>query len=195
MANCPEDDLPALQALPERARRWTITTVGSAAAGGLHRRHQLHHRPERSHGEGQRAHRQQGRPALGRKDDFGQGASCRRRRTSSKCRPDAVADDGQQSIVFVQTDAAKTVIHDASRRTGGAVRSQSVFVRNRPFTKDEELTVEEKRSWECSRSGRCCPANESWGPGVGELEIGPAREGIATSSRVATRIAEPKSAQ
>ena len=35
IANCPEDALPALEALDRNERRWTVRTVGAASAAGL----------------------------------------------------------------------------------------------------------------------------------------------------------------
>ena len=57
-ANVPEDDLPALEALPTAQRRWTVKTVGSDPIPGYHRRHRLSHRPEPAHRRGQGPHRQ-----------------------------------------------------------------------------------------------------------------------------------------
>ncbi len=56
IANCPEDDLPTLEALRQRQRRWTVRTVGTKSSTGLsgnHRRDQLHHRPQSAHGDHQ----------------------------------------------------------------------------------------------------------------------------------------------
>ncbi len=53
---------------------------------------------------------------------------------------DAVIDDGQQSIVFVQTDPLKQ--HYTMRRVQLTDRfDKTAFVRSKPFTKDEELTA------------------------------------------------------
>jgi cobalt-zinc-cadmium efflux system membrane fusion protein len=56
----------------------------------------------------------------------------------------AVVEDGRQSIVFVQTDAAKS--HFEMRRVEVVSRyEKSVLVRSTDFAKHEELTAEEKK--------------------------------------------------
>ena len=52
-ANCPEDQLPTLEALDRSERRWTVRTVGARVGRGTsrnHRRDQLHDRPQSAHG-------------------------------------------------------------------------------------------------------------------------------------------------
>ena len=56
---------------------------------------------------------------------------------------DAVVDDGQQCVVFVQTDAAKH--YYTMRRVELTQRfEKTVFVRSKPFTKAEQRTPEEE---------------------------------------------------
>jgi cobalt-zinc-cadmium efflux system membrane fusion protein len=55
---------------------------------------------------------------------------------------DAVVDDGQQSVVIVEADAAKH--YYTMRRVELTQRfDKTAFVRSKPFAKDEELTAEE----------------------------------------------------
>ena len=55
---------------------------------------------------------------------------------------DALVDDGKQSLVFVQTDAAK---HQYTMRRVQVTQrfEQKVFVRSTPIPKEEQLTAQE----------------------------------------------------
>ena len=105
-ANCPEDDLPSLDALPTNQRRWTVTTVGSAPVTGFIDDISLIIDPLQ-HTAVVKGH-------LDNKD--GRIRSTQFASATVQLPPpkdvveiptNAVIDDGQQSIVFVQTDAAK----------------------------------------------------------------------------------------
>jgi cobalt-zinc-cadmium efflux system membrane fusion protein len=137
-ANVPEDDLPTLEGLSENQKTWTVQTVGS-------------------------------RPMTGSIDDIGYiidpnqhtavvkgyinnvGGKLRAGQFVSAAVElppppdvveipiDAVADDGQQSVVFVQSDPHKQEY--TMRRVELVQRfDTTAFVRSKPFTKDEELT-------------------------------------------------------
>ncbi len=82
--------------------------------------------------------------------------------------PSAVGDDGQQSIIFVETDAAKQ--YYTMRRVELVRRfEKSVFVRSRSLGKDEQLTAEEKELSMLPKQP-LLPGERILGTGVGELK-------------------------
>jgi cobalt-zinc-cadmium efflux system membrane fusion protein len=167
VANCPEDDLPALQALPERARRWTISTVGSAPLDGFIDDISYIIDPN-DHTAKVKGHidNKEGRLLAGKM-------------ISAKVElppppdvvevpPSAVGDDGQQSIVFVETDAQKQ--YYTMRRVELVRRfEKSVFVRSKPFGKDEGRTLEEEELGMLPKQP-LLPGERILGTGVGELK-------------------------
>ncbi len=141
VANCPEDDLPNLQALPERARSWTITTTGSPPMKG--------YIDDISYIIDPNDHTVKVKGHIDNKE----GRMLAGKMISAKVElpppsdvvevpTDAVVDDGQQSIVFVQTNAEKQ--YYTMRRVELVGRfDHTLFVRAKPFTKAEERTAEE----------------------------------------------------
>jgi cobalt-zinc-cadmium efflux system membrane fusion protein len=141
VANCPEDDLPELQALPEQARVWTITTVGAQPLKG--------YIDDISYIIDPNDHTVKVKGHIDNKE----GRLLAGKMISAKIElppppdvvevpTDSVVDDGQQSSVFVQTNAEKQ--YYTMRRVELVGRfDHTLFVRNRPFTKAEELTAEE----------------------------------------------------
>jgi cobalt-zinc-cadmium efflux system membrane fusion protein len=167
VANCPEDDLPALQALPERARRWTISTVGSAPLDG--------YIDDISYIIDPNDHTAKVKGHIDNKE----GRLLAGKMISAKIElpppsdvvevpTDAVVDDGQQAIVFVQTNAEKQ--YYTMRRVELVERfDRTLFVRNRPFTKAEERTAEEEELGMLPKR-TLAPGERILRTGVGELK-------------------------
>jgi cobalt-zinc-cadmium efflux system membrane fusion protein len=167
VANCPEDDLPALQALPERARRWTIATVGSAPLEG--------YIDDISYIIDPNDHTAKVKGHIDNKE----GRLLAGKMISAKVElppppdvvevpPSAVGDDGQQSIVFVETDAPKQ--YYTMRRVELVRRfEKSVFVRSKPFGKGEGRTLEEEELGMLPKQP-LLPGERILGTGVGELK-------------------------
>jgi cobalt-zinc-cadmium efflux system membrane fusion protein len=144
LANCPEDDLPALHALHGKQRGWTVRTVGAADAKGV-----TGPITEIGYLIDPNQHTAVVKGFIDNPRGLiraGQFVTA----TVQLSPPDdvvevpvsAVVDDGQQSVVFVQTDAAKHIY--MMRRVELANRYENtVFVRSRPFAKDEQPRPEE----------------------------------------------------
>ncbi len=143
-ANCPEDDLPSLEVLQGNEKRWNVRTVGAASATGL---------------SGTIAEigylidpNQHTAIIKGYVDNPGQQIRAGQYVTATVNIPppkdvveipvDALVDDGRQSLVFVQPDAAKCQF--VMRRVQVTHRfDRSVFVRMTPIPKEEQLTLNE----------------------------------------------------
>jgi cobalt-zinc-cadmium efflux system membrane fusion protein len=140
-ANCPEDALPLLDALPVNQRRWTIKTVGSPPLHGFIDDISLLIDPNQHTGV-VKGHidNKEGRI---RGTQFADATvQLPPPKDVVEVPANAVIDDGQQSIVFVQTDAAKQ--YYTIRRVELTNRfDKTVFVRSKPFRKGEEITPEE----------------------------------------------------
>ena len=81
---------------------------------------------------------------------------------------DALVDDGQQSLVFVQTDAAKSQY--TMRRVQVTNRfDQKVFVRSTPIPKEEQLTAREAEEGLLPKAA-LQPGERLLRSGVGELK-------------------------
>jgi membrane fusion protein, heavy metal efflux system len=141
-ANCPEDQLPALEALRSNDRRWTVATVGADSATGL-----AGTIDEISYIIDPNQHTAIVKGYVsnpGRRIRAGQYAAA----TVEIPPPhgvveiptDALVDDGKQSLVFVQPDPAKQ--HFTMRRVEVTHRfASTVFVRDTPIPKEEQLTA------------------------------------------------------
>jgi membrane fusion protein, heavy metal efflux system len=167
VANCQEDDLPSLQALPERARRWTITTVGSAPLEGYIDDISYIIDPN-DHTAKVKGHidNKEGRLLAGKM--ISAWLELPPPSNVVEVPADAVMDDGQQSIVFVQTDAQKQ--HYTMRRVELVGRfNHTLYVRDWPFTKHEELTAEEAELNMLPKQV-LAPGERILGTGVGELK-------------------------
>ncbi len=141
-ANCPEDQLPALEALGFNERKWTVRTVGADAVAGL-----TGTIAEISYIIDPNQHTAVvkgyvGNP--GRRIRAGQYVAA----TVNIPPPadvveipvDALVDDGRQSLVFVQPDAAKRQY--TMRRVHVTHRfDRTVFVQDTPIPKAEQLTA------------------------------------------------------
>jgi cobalt-zinc-cadmium efflux system membrane fusion protein len=168
VANCPEDDLPALQTLPERARRWTITTVGSEPLPGYiddisYIIDPLDHTAKvKGHIDNKEGRLLAGKMISAR-------VELPPPQDVVEVPSDAVVDDGQQSIVFVQTNAEKQ--YYTMRRVELVGRfDQTLFVRNKPFTKAEERTAEEAELGMLPKRP-LAPGERILRTGVGELKV------------------------
>jgi cobalt-zinc-cadmium efflux system membrane fusion protein len=138
-ANVPEDDLPVLQALSDNQKMWTVRTVGSPPVHGFIDDIGYIIDPNQH-------------TAVVKGYIINNGGKLRSGQFISatvelpppddvvEVPIDAVIDDGQQSIVFVQTDPVKQ--HYTMRRVQLTDRfDKTAFVRSKPFAKDEELTA------------------------------------------------------
>jgi cobalt-zinc-cadmium efflux system membrane fusion protein len=141
-ANVPEDDLPALQALKGTQRRWTVRTVGSPPVKGYIDDIGYLIDPN-----------QHTAVVKGHIDNPGEALRAGQFVTATVDLPapdgvvevplDAVAEDGQQAVVFVQTDPAKG--HYTMRRVELTHRfERTAYVRSTPFAKGEERTEDEE---------------------------------------------------
>ncbi len=143
-ANCPEDDLPALEALDRGQRKWTVRTVGVGSAAGLTGAIEeisfiidpnQHTAVVKGYVENPGKHIRGGQYVT----------------ATVQIPPpdgvveipvDALVDDGRQSLVFVQPDAAKRQF--TMRRVHVTHRfERTVFVRSTPIPKEEQLTPSE----------------------------------------------------
>jgi membrane fusion protein, heavy metal efflux system len=140
-ANCQEDDMPKLQALPDQLRRWTVTTVGSPPIEGTF--------DDIGYIVDTNDHTVKVRGHIFNRDHILRAAQFASATVELAPPADvvevpmnAVNDDGQQSIVFVQTDAARQ--YYTMRRVEMVGRFETTaFVRSRPFDKGEQLTADE----------------------------------------------------
>jgi cobalt-zinc-cadmium efflux system membrane fusion protein len=146
-ANCPEDDLPALEALSTSARRWTVKTVGTPEVPGfiddisyLIDPNQ-HTAVVKGHIKNPNEVLRGGQfisatvklpPPREGKDEW----------SGVEVPSDAVVEDGQQAIVFAETDRDK---HEYTMRRVELLQrfDTTVFVRSKPFPKKEQRTAEE----------------------------------------------------
>ena len=144
-ANCPEDQLPSLESLGQDQKRWTVRTVGAASATGLAGTideigyiidPNQHTAIIKGYVENP-----------GQRIRAGQFVSA----TVNIPPPedvveipvDALVEDGRQSLVFIQPDAAK---HEFTMRRVQVTHrfDRSVFVRSTPIPKEEQLTAAEE---------------------------------------------------
>ncbi|HKI16380.1 MAG TPA: efflux RND transporter periplasmic adaptor subunit [Isosphaeraceae bacterium] len=145
IANCPEDALPILEALDRRGRKWTVRTVGTAVATGL---------PGTIDEIGYVIDPNQHTAVIkGYVDNPGQRIRAGQYVTATVNIPppddvveipiDALEEDGRQSLVFVQRDAATH--HFTMRRVQVTNRfERTVFVRDKPMPNEEQLTTQDK---------------------------------------------------
>ena len=141
-AHCPEDQLPALEALDPNHRKWTVQTVGAASPAGLSGTideisyiidPNQHTAVIKGYVENPGKHIRAGQYVTA---------------TVNIPPPDgvveiptnALVDDGKQSLVFVQPDAAKYQF--TMRRVHVTHRfDHTVFVQETPLPKEQQLTA------------------------------------------------------
>jgi cobalt-zinc-cadmium efflux system membrane fusion protein len=165
--NCPEEDLPLLDALPVNQRRWTVKTVGSPPIPGFIDDIGLLIDPNQHTGI-VKGHidNKEGRI---RGTQFADATvELPPPKDVVEVPVNAVIDDGQQSIVFVQTAATKQ--HYTMRRVELTNRfDKTVFVRSKPFAKGEEITPEESEMGMLPKQP-LLPNERVLQSGVGELK-------------------------
>jgi membrane fusion protein, heavy metal efflux system len=144
IANCPEDSLPILEALSHKERKWTVQTVGAGSSTGL---------PGTIDEIGYMIDPNQHTAIIkGYVENPGKHIRAGQYVTATINIPppadvveipvDALVDDGRQSVVFVQPDAAK---HQFTMRRVHVTHrfDRTVFVRDTPIPKDEQVTAQE----------------------------------------------------
>jgi cobalt-zinc-cadmium efflux system membrane fusion protein len=143
-ANCPEDDLPKLESLLGGDRRWTVRTVGAAAGVGLGGSiDEIGYLIDPN---------QHTAVIKGYIDNTGRRIRGGQYVTATVEIPppegvaevptDALVDDGQQSLVFVQPDPSARRF--TMRRVQVTHRfERTVFVRATPIPEGERLTAQE----------------------------------------------------
>jgi cobalt-zinc-cadmium efflux system membrane fusion protein len=142
LANVPEDDLPALEALPSDLRRWTVKTVGSEPIAGFIDDIGYLIDPNQ-HTAVVKGHIENNDGKL----RAGQFISAT---VELPPPPDvvevpisAVVEDGKQCLIFVQAEETKP--HYTMRRVHVTHRfERTAFVRCTPIPKEEQLTPEEE---------------------------------------------------
>jgi cobalt-zinc-cadmium efflux system membrane fusion protein len=141
MANIPEDDVPLLEALPPPDRSWTVSTVGSEPVHGQIDDIGYIIDPNQ-HTAVVKGHIENPRERLRAGQFISATVELPRPADVVEVPIDAVVDDGQQSIVFVEIDAARH--YYTMRRVEITDRFDKVaYVRSRPFEQDDR-TREEK---------------------------------------------------
>lgn len=169
-ANVPEDDLPELEALREAsgdAIRWTVRTVGSDPIPG--------YIDDIGYIIDPNQHTAVVKGYIDNKGDKLRGGQFVRATVALPPPTDvveipitAVIDDGQQSVVFVESDAQK---HQYTMRRVELTRrfEKSVFVRSKPFRKQEEQRTAESEFGMLPRQP-LLPGERLLATGVGELK-------------------------
>ncbi|MGO9601642.1 MAG: efflux RND transporter periplasmic adaptor subunit [Isosphaeraceae bacterium] len=144
IANCQEDALPTLEALQGAERRWTVRTVGTESATGLSGTiDEIGYLIDPN---------QHTAVIKGYVENPGQKIRAGQYVTATVNIPpppdvveipaDALVEDGKQSLVFVQPDAASRQY--TMRRVQVTHRfDRSVFVRKTPLPKEEQLSARE----------------------------------------------------
>ena len=144
IASCPEDSLPALESLGSNERRWSVRTVGAGSAAGLTGTideigyvidPNQHTAVVKGYVDNPGKHIRGGQYVtatvnLPPPDDV------------VEIPTDALVDDGLQSVIFVQPDPS---VHQFTMRRVHVTHrfDRSVFVRDTPLPKEEQLTAKE----------------------------------------------------
>jgi membrane fusion protein, heavy metal efflux system len=143
-ANCPEDQLPALEALRSNDKRWTVATVGADSATGLAGTideisyiidPNQHTAIVKGYVSNPGHHIRAGQYAAAT-------VNIPPPHDVVEIPTDALVDDGKQSLVFVQPDASK---HQFTMRRVDVTHrfADTVFVRETPIPKEQQLTARE----------------------------------------------------
>jgi cobalt-zinc-cadmium efflux system membrane fusion protein len=140
-AYVPEDDLPQLEKLSSDQRRWTVQTVGSDPIQG--RIDDVGYLIDPSqHTAVVKGHIDNPKGVLRGGQFITATVDLPPPPDVVEVPLDAVVDDGQQAVVFVEVDAAKH--YYTMRRVELTNRfDKTAFVRSKPFAKDEALTADE----------------------------------------------------
>jgi cobalt-zinc-cadmium efflux system membrane fusion protein len=170
-ANCPEDDLPLLEGLQESSHGlipWTVKTVGSPPLSG--------YIDDISYIIDPNQHTAVVKGYIENKQARLRGGQFISATVELPPPEDvveipisAMIEDGQDTVVFVETDAARQQY--TMRRIGLTNRFQdTVFVRSKPFTKEEQLTPEEAERGLLPKEP-LRPGERILQTGVGELKL------------------------
>jgi cobalt-zinc-cadmium efflux system membrane fusion protein len=166
-ANVPEDDLPTLDALPSDLRRWTVKTVGSDPIPGFIDDIGYLIDPNQ-HTAVVKGHIDNKEGKLRGGQFISATVPLPAPSDVVEVPVDAVVEDGQQCVVFVQTDAEKHCY--TMRRVELTHRfDKTAFVRSKPFAKAEECTPEEKEQGLLPKEP-LLPGERILQTGVGELK-------------------------
>ncbi len=144
VANCPEDSLPTLEDLNHKERQWTVRTVGATSGNGLAGTiDEIGYMIDPN---------QHTAVIKGYVENPGKRIRAGQYVTATVRIPpptdvveiptDALVEDGLQSLVFVQPDAAK---HQFTMRRVQVTQrfDRKVFVRNTPIPKEDQITTQE----------------------------------------------------
>ena len=144
IASCPEDSLPALESLGSNEKRWSVRTVGAGSATGLAGTiDEIGYMIDPN---------QHTAIIKGYVENPGKRIRAGQYVTATVNIPppddvveiptDALIDDGMQSLVFVQPDPS---VHQFTMRRVQVTHrfDRSVFVRDTPVAKEEQLTAKE----------------------------------------------------
>jgi cobalt-zinc-cadmium efflux system membrane fusion protein len=143
IANVPEDDLPTLEALPSEQRRWTVKTVGSPPLPGFIDDIGYIIDPNQ-HTAIVRGHIDNPHEILRAGQFISATVELPPPVDVVEVPIEAVVEDGQQCIVFVQADPVKQ--YYTMRRVELTQRfDKSAFVRSKPFSQAEQPTLEEQQ--------------------------------------------------
>jgi cobalt-zinc-cadmium efflux system membrane fusion protein len=141
-ANVPEDDLPALQSLPASELRWTVRTVGSPPVPGYIDTIGYLIDPNQ-HTAVVKGHLNNPNEVLRAGQFISATVELPPPTDVVEVPINAVVEDGQQCVVFVQTDPVKH--HYTMRRVQLTHRfDKTAFVRSTPFAREEQRTAEEE---------------------------------------------------
>lgn len=170
LTSAPEDDLPTLQALDTPQRKWNVRTVGAAPNKGIDGTiDEIGYLIDPN---------QHTAVIKGHIDNPGGRIRAGQFVSATVQIPppsgvvevpiDAVAEDGQMCVVFVQTDPAK---HEYTMRRVQLTHrfDKTAFVRSEPFARHEQLTPEEEELGMLPKE-RLRPGERVLTTGVGELK-------------------------
>jgi cobalt-zinc-cadmium efflux system membrane fusion protein len=142
VASVPEDEVPALQALPTPQRVWTVRTVGSEPVPGTIDDIGYLIDPAQ-HTAVVKGHIDSPRGIIRAGQFISATVELPPPSDVVEVPVDAVVEDGQQCVVFVQDPDHKD--HFTMRRVQPTARfDKTVFIRSKPFTKEEQRTAEEE---------------------------------------------------
>jgi membrane fusion protein, heavy metal efflux system len=166
-ANVPEDDVPALQALPTAERRWTVKTVGSKPVPGLIDDIGYLIDPNQ-HTALVKGHIDNPKEVMRAGQFISATVELPPPDGVVEVPVDAVVEDGQLCVVFVQDKAHKD--HFTMRRVQPTQRfDKTVFIRSKPFAKGEQRTAEEEELGILPKEP-LLPGERILTSGVGELK-------------------------
>jgi cobalt-zinc-cadmium efflux system membrane fusion protein len=168
-AYVPEDDLPALLALPTAQRRWTVRTVGSPPIPGFISDIGYLIDPNQ-HTAVVKGYIDNPKETIRGTQFISATVELEPPTDVVEVPNDAVVDDGQQCVVFVQSDPKNHPDQYTMRRVQLTDRfDKTVFVRSKPFAKGEERTTEEEQLGILPKEP-LRPGERILATGVGELK-------------------------